>query len=189
MKKSQLSVLSLSLLFLLRAPGGALAVAPRYHIVIRDVEAGPGVAPDDPALRMARQVFEEELKKRPEVAMAPADAEGGKIKSYQLTLRVLADTRALKPPPPGKQYRVLERSIKLTILGTTLKEDMLAIGGNGESTIQADVGATVTERQEQELLVAALHDATAHAVAETIRKLKIGGMTPPAEKPRRHRHP
>ncbi len=165
--------------------------APRYYIVVRDVE-GPGPK-DDPTVAMARQIFIQDLSQRPEVTLDPAGLPAGgpalaeelkkrRLRGYQVTLRLLNVGRALNTPPPGKPFRVLERSVKLTVVGSTLPGDLLALGGDGESTIQADVGPRISEKQERDLLSDALHDAIGQAVAQALRKLEMGSKTPPPEK-------
>ncbi|MDW8283007.1 MAG: hypothetical protein RMK29_14925 [Myxococcales bacterium] len=170
------------------------AQTPRYYIVVRDVEGPPGASSQDAAARLARTVLLEELGRRPEIVLGglPQDHDAlrqelsrRRLRGYQLTLRLLSVSRALNPPPPGKQYRVLERGVRLTVIGTTLPGDQLAVGGDGESTVQADVGAQVGPHKEQELLLEALRDAIGQAVQQAIRKLDKGGMVPPQEKPRK----
>jgi hypothetical protein len=97
-------------------------------------------------------------------------------------VRLLSVSRALNPPPRGKQFRVLERGVRLSVIGTTLPGDQLAVGGDGESTVQADVGAQVSPSQEEELLKDALRDALSQAVAQAIKKLDKGGVAPKPER-------
>lgn len=184
------------LLWLLLVPASASAHAPRYYIAIRDVEGPPGAGKDDPTRLLARKLFQEELGRRKELTLDGAGLPAGgaplaqelkrrNLKGYQLTLRLLSVTQALNPPPKGKQYRVLERGVRLTVIGTTLPEDQLAVGGDGESTVQADVGAQISERKAEELLGDALRDALGQAVQQAIRKLDLGGKPPTPERPRK----
>mgnify|MGYP000662125190 CR=1 FL=1 len=167
-----------------------------FPFVIRDVEGPPGAGKDDPTRLLARKLFQEELGRRKELTLDGAGLPAGgaplaqelkrrNLKGYQLTLRLLSVTQALNPPPKGKQYRVLERGVRLTVIGTTLPEDQLAVGGDGESTVQADVGAQISERKAEELLGDALRDALGQAVQQAIRKLDLGGKPPTPERPRK----
>lgn len=183
-------------LFLL--PGSVLAgpSGPQYYIVIRGVEGPRGMEANDPAVALAREIFAQELSKHPEFtqdgAGLPADGAAlgdelrrRKLRGYQVTVRILDVRRALLPPPAGKQYRILERGVKLTLVGTTLPGDQLALGGDGESTIQADVGSRISDKTEREVLTDALRDAVSQAVGQALRKLKIGPMKAPSEHRRR----
>jgi hypothetical protein len=186
----------LMLLWLLPFAASAELPAPRYYITIRDVQGPPGTGKDDAAVGLARKLFQEELGRQKAITLDGAGLPAGgaplglelkrrHLKGYQLTLRLLSVTRSLNPPPQGKQYRVLERGVRLNVIGTTLPDDQLAVGGDGESTVQADVGAQVSERKAEELLGDALRDAIAQAVQQAIRKLDQGGKTPAPEKRRK----
>lgn len=148
---------------------------------------------------MARENLIEALRKRSEVVLelegvaadAPAasyteELKRRKLKGYEVTLRLLKLDRTVKPPPPGRKFRVLEQSVKLTLVGTIYPgEPMLALGGDGESTVQIDVGAQISEHQERDVLADALKDAIGQAVTQALRKLEIGPMKPPKDPPRR----
>ena len=188
-----LLMLALQLWLLPLAANGA---EPRYYITIRDVQGPPGTGKDDPSVQAARKLFQEELGRHKEITLDGAGLPAGgaplllelkrrHLKGYQLTLRLLSVTRSLNPPPKGKQYRVLERGVRLTVVGTTIPDDQLAVGGDGESTVQADVGAQVSEKKAEEMLGDALRDAISQAVQQTIRKLDQGGKVPKPERPRK----
>jgi hypothetical protein len=129
-----------------------------------------GVASDAPAARYA-----EELKRR-------------KLKGYEVTLRILKLERSVKPPAPGGRFRLLERNVKLSLVGTIYPGDpMLALGGDGESTVQIEVGKQISENQERDVLGDVLKDAVDQAVTQALRKLQIGPMKPPKDAPRRRK--
>lgn len=185
---------------LLQGEGAAWAAAKRYYIVVGGVKNADGSPKDaqDPTALLARQALVEELARRPEVSTQEAGlpAEGPalaaelarrKLKGYEVTLRLLKVGKALSPPPPGRRFQVLEQSVRLSMVGTTLPGAQLTLGGDGESSLQAEVGATVSPHQEQELLREALRDAIRQAVGQALRKLQVGGTIPPPEKPRKRR--
>jgi hypothetical protein len=90
-------------------------------------------------------------------------------------LRILNVNQAVNPPPPGKQYRVLVRSIKLSVFGNSLPDKVLAIGGDGESQIGAEIGANADLAKEgKPLLLDATKEAVKQAVDMTVTKLKFG---------------
>ncbi len=129
-----------------------------------------GVAADAPAARYA-----EELKRR-------------KLKGYEVTLRILKLERSVKPPPAGGKFRLLERDVKLSLVGTLFPgEPQLALGGDGESTVQIEVGKQISENQERDVLSDVLKDAVDQAVTQALRKLQIGPMKPPKDPPRRRK--
>lgn len=179
------------------APASVVA-SPQYYIIVRGVEGPQGMGAEDPAISMAREILGQELSKHPEVVQESGDLPAADspdlgealkrrhLKGYQVTVRFLEVRRALLPPPPGKPYRVLERGVKLTLVGTTLPGDQLALGGDGESTVQADVGQRISERQERDALGDALRDALSQAVSQALQKLKLGPMASPKDRPRKH---
>ena len=161
----------------------------------------PGVSnatpvPNEPAeIALARTTLLKTLSTRPEVVMdleLPADpAQAGAelkrrgLRGYEVTLRILRMDRQVKPPPPGKQFRLLEQIVKVSLIGTTFPGELLALGGEGESTVQIEIGSQINDVQEREVATDALQDAVNQAVANAIRKLQIGPMVPPKDGPRR----
>lgn len=157
----------------------------RYYFSLRDVEPAPGMSAYDPVVKLSREVLAQELARRsevstdlggevPEAALGEALKKRG-LKGYRLTLRLLGNSRTIHPPARGKRYRVLERGVKLSVVGETLPGAQLAVGGDGESMIQVEVGSQISEQQEQEVLRDALRDAISQALAQAIRKLDLVG--------------
>jgi hypothetical protein len=171
------------------------AAAPRYFVVVRGVDEALGVKSG--IADEARQLFIAELKKHPELtleappglpddpaAMAAALKQRG-LHAYEMTLKLLSVGQQLRPPPPGKQYRVLERKIQLSVFGDTLPEKKLAIGGDGESEIAAEIGPSADlDKEGQKLLVECAKVAVAQAVDMTIAKLKHAEHPARAKKPK-----
>lgn len=146
--------------------------------------SGTGAAAAKGPAQLARELLGEALRKRPEVTLeleSPLDnAEAVKaeckrkgLKPYEVNLRVLRMDRSVKPPPQGKKFRMLEQNVKLSLVGVTFPEKMLALGGDGESTVQIEVGQDVSATQEQEVLEEALKDAIEQAVKQGLAKLSM----------------
>lgn len=146
--------------------------------------------------QLARELLSEALRKRPEVTLeleSPLDnAEAVKaeckrkgLKPYEVNLRVMRMDRSVKPPPAGKKFRMLEQNVKLSLVGVTFPEKMLAVGGDGESTVQIEVGQDVSATQEQEVLEEALKDAIEQAVKSGLAKLSMPLSKPQKEVRRR----
>jgi hypothetical protein len=163
------------------------ALAAKFYVVIRGVEDANGVHSGirDEALK----AFKDELGRHPELTTTPPpglptgdDPEALKaaltkkgIKALELTLRIMAATQEVKPPAEGKQYRQLVRGIKLSVFGDSLPEKVLAIGGDGESQVAAEIGANANlEKEGKPLIVDACKEAVKQAVDMTVAKLKIG---------------
>lgn len=157
--------------------------------------AADAITPDAVAAQ-AKDMLLAALRKRPEVlleldgkeadpAQAVAEIKRRGVKGYEVTLRVLRLDRAIRPPPAGRKFRLLERNAKLSLVGTTFPGEFLALGGDGESTVQIDVGAQVSDRQERDVLDDALQDAISQAVSQAMRKLQAGQMKPPKDPPRK----
>jgi hypothetical protein len=191
---------SLGLLLALGAPNTALAAPPhqKFFVVVHGVEDAPGVSSG--VLSEAKQLFVAALRSHPEITLEPpfalpspaagpealkAALRAHHLTAYEVTLRVLGVTRELNPPLPGKQFKVLTRGIRLAVFGDTLPEKVLAIGGEGDAQIGAEVGRTDDlPKQGKELLVEATQDAVKQAVDMTVTKLDLAGK---AGHPKRHR--
>jgi len=183
--------------------GEALAAGPKYFIRLRAIEIGDGLTAagvgNDGLKTMAKENLLAELGKRPEVVLklegVPDDAaperfgdeiKRRKLKGYEVTLKVIKLDRQVLPPPAGRKFRLLEQSIKLSLVGTLYPgEPTLAIGGDGESTVQIEVGAQISENQDRDVLSDVVKDAVGQAVAQALRKLDLGPMKPPKDPPRR----
>jgi hypothetical protein len=173
----------LGLLFL---SSSALADKPaRYFVRVRNVIEAPGVTSN--FLEEAKQLFIEELKKHDAITLdwpsdLPKDDSEAlikelrkrKLKAFEVSLKIMEVKQSLDPPPPGKQYRVLQRGIKLAVFGDSLPERVLAIGGDGESTIAAEVSRSANlEKEGKSLLGEATKVAVAQAVEMTLNKLDL----------------
>jgi hypothetical protein len=170
-------------------------MAAKFYVVIRGVEDAEGVKSGikDEALA----AFTAELGHHPELTLTPppglpstddpaalkAALTAKKIKALELTLRILSVTQALNPPPPGKMYRVLVRGIKLSVFGDSLPDHVLAIGGDGESQVGAEVGANANlDKEGKPLLIDACKEAVKQAVDMTVAKLTMGDKKLPSKK-------
>jgi hypothetical protein len=178
----------------LAMPASSSWAAPlKYYVVVRGVDEAPGV--HSGILTEAQKIFTDELKKHEELTLEPppglpsdpeqlSDALKQKhLKAYELTLRILSITAETKPPADGKQFRVLVRGIKLAIIGDTLPEKVMAIGGNGDAQVGAEIAANANEDKEgKAALVDATKDAVRQAVDMTLEKLKMSGKAAPKKK-------
>lgn len=195
--------------------GSAQAAGPRYFMKLGEVEFATGAvrvnvpkgdgaagadagksALDDKAGPMAREFLRAALAKRPEVtlelgaslddpAAVKAEVKRKNLRAYELTLRILKQERSVKPPPAGKKFQLLEQNIRLSLVGVTFPEKLLALGGDGESTVQIEVGNPINERQESEVLTEALKDAIEQAVKQGMAKLIAGPPKAPKSPPRK----
>lgn len=169
--------------------------APAAPAASADSVDGP-VAKDERAGTMAQDYLREALKRRPEVTLelgAPldnpdavkAELKRRNLRAYSITLRILRQERTVKPAPAGKKFRLLEQNVRLSLVGSTFPDKVLALGGDGESTVQIDVGSPINERQESEVLSDALKDAIEQAVKQGMAKLIAGPPKAPKSPPRK----
>ena len=177
------------LLALLALPQVAAADdSSKYYEEVRGVTEADGVSSG--ITDELKKLFEAELARHKEFTLErpaglPTEPEAmvaelkkRKLKAFQLVLKVLAVTRKVEPPPPGKQYQVLTRGIKLSVLGDTIPEKIMAIGGDGEAQIGAEVGKQQDlEVEGKKLLAEAAKDALKQAVDMTVTKLALAGKT------------
>jgi hypothetical protein len=104
------------------------------------------------------------------------------LRAFEFAVRVLRLDRGVKPPMAGKRFRMLEQIVKLSVVGTTYPEGLLAVGGDGESTIQIEIGERVTPGQEREVLEEAVKDSVEQAVKQGMLKLSRPLGKPTSEK-------
>ena len=145
---------------------------------------------------MVRTVLIDTLRKQPDVTLelespianteaVKAECKRKGLRAFELAVRVLRFDRGLKPPAAGKRFRILEQNVKLSVVGTTYPEGLLAVGGDGESTIQIEIGERVTPGQEREVLEEAVKDAVEQAVKQGMLKLSQPRGKPTNEKRKR----
>jgi hypothetical protein len=175
----------------------AAAAPAKFFVVVRSVEEAPGV--HSGSVDEARKQFTEELGRHPELTLTPppelgvdpagdvdaykAALRAHKLRALELTLRILEVTRELEPPPAGKPFRVLKRGIRLSVIGDTLPDKIMAIGGDGDAVIAAEIRKTDNEEAESnKLLAEATKVAITQAVDMTVTKLKL---PPPTEQKKR----
>jgi hypothetical protein len=158
----------------------------RYFVRVRNVIEAQGVSSG--FVEEAKQLFIEELKKHPAFTLDwPADMPNGddldalkkelrkrKMRAFEVSLKILDAQKAIDPPPPGKQYRILTRGIKLAVFGDTLPDKVLAIGGDGESRVQTEIGKQAdVEKEGKSLMADCTKEAVRQAVEMTLNKLDI----------------
>ncbi len=183
------------LLALVGGGANALAKPPKYYFRVLGALEAAGV--DSHIADEAKTLFIEELRRRPEVVLdwpdAPTEPEAFKkalakrhLRAFEVTLKILEVTTGLTAPPPGKQYRVLERGIRMQVFGDTVPEHSLAMGGDGESTMRQEIGnQAALDVEGRSLLLDAARSATAQAIDATITKLELAETTA-KKRPRLH---
>lgn len=171
---------------LLGLSSAATAAPAKFYVVVRGVEDGEDVKSGikDEALKL----FKDELGRHAELTLTPPaglpttddhevlkealKAKG--LKALEVTLRILSVTQQVNPPAAGKQYRTLVRGIKLSVFGDSLPDKVMAIGGNGESQVGAEIGAHAdVDKEGKPLLVDAAKEAIKQAVDMTVAKLQL----------------
>ncbi len=145
---------------------------------------------------MVKSVLSETLRKQPDVTLelesplsnpdaVKAECKRKGLRAFEFAVRVLKMNRTIKPPAAGKRFRNLEQVVKLSVVGTTVPEGLLAVGGDGESTIQIEIGERVTPGQEREVLEESVKDAVEQAVKQGMLKLSQPVGKPAPEKRRK----
>jgi len=149
-----------------------------------------------PIAGMVKSVLTESLRKQADVTLelesplsnleaVKVECKRKGLRAFEFAVRVLRLDRGVKPPAAGKRFRILEQNVKLSVVGTTFPEGLLAVGGDGESTIQIEIGERVTPGQEREVLEEAVKDAVEQAVKQGMLKLSKPLGKPTAEKRKR----
>jgi hypothetical protein len=163
---------------LLSAP---VFAAERYHLKLAGVEPVSGVPPEVAAKVGA--LLEKLTKDRPEFVAeltgAPADPDklrkwlaGKKIKAFSVTAKITIWERSLEPAKEGKSGQILKLRVEMQLLGEAIPGGVLALTGEGGSTVMVEIGKTVRPRDDEYAADQALTEATSHALDEAVRRLR-----------------
>jgi hypothetical protein len=161
---------------------------PRYYMVVRAIEGAKEVAPDE-----VRKIFIEELGKHPEdciteradypkePAALAARLATEKLTGYLVTVRILEITRELVPAATGKPP-MLQRGVRLTVIGASIPEDRIAFGGHGDALTGTIMRGKPSEAEAASLLGDAIRYAISQAVDESLKQLQKGSKIPSTAK-------
>jgi hypothetical protein len=178
------------LLFFFLTSAASAAPGERYHVEIKGVDAVPN-APANISVK-AKQLLADLLKSRPEFVPelegAPDPAADpvayrawltkNKMRSLSVTINVSTFERTLEPnTKKGKTGQILSYHIEVSLVGTQIPDDLLAVGGSGGSTVMAEIGKTIRPKDEEYTSDQALTEALTHAVDEAVTKLRANKPT------------
>lgn len=182
---------ALLLLSVAGAPRPAQAAA-KFYFQIRGVTAPKGVKP---ALQAkAKQLFEEELAKHPEVVTTignpmpqGADLERAlkqrSLEGFGVVLRVEKVEHRLQPPAAGKVYQMLMVQVQVAIDAEKIPSGQMALAGEGSEEVGTEV-KRVKEQERDQLALEALTGAIRQAVEKSMIKLTA---PPPKASPKKAR--
>lgn len=165
----------------------AKAAAPpdKYLVLVRDIVEAKGTTSG--IVPEARQALLDEMKKYPELLLelppdlppatdhkAFTDAlRARKKRAIEVVMTIVGVKRATVPPATGKRFQVLQRSITLSITGDTLPDRLVALSGDGEAEVAAEMGPRDDlDKEGKELLVEAAKTAVGQAVEQMMKKLR-----------------
>jgi hypothetical protein len=163
----------------------AAASPKRWYFRVAEVIEDAGV--ESGMTKEARAMVAAELRKVPEVLVdndLPGDQAAledalkkQKLRGFDLQLKILAVEKSEEPPADGKQYPRVGRRIKLSLLGSTIPEKVMAVGGDGDAKAWTEISKTLSaearDRESRSLLSDVTRDAVRQAVELTIAKLRI----------------
>lgn len=102
------------------------------------------------------------------------------IKAFAVELKIDDYQRSLLPDDkPGHTGQLLTVKLGLSLVGSQMPGNALALAGSGASTVTAGVGSTLRPREEEGALDDALRDALTHAVEDALTKLAAPPRTAP----------
>jgi len=181
------------------APSAAHAAGPQWYVELLPTDETPGLASG--LLDAAKKDLHDEFAGRPEWAVDLADVPAAtgdaaadakklvdwlkqkKLIGYSLHARILEVDQAVNPAPAGKTSKVLEVTVKVTLVGAGIPDGKLAIGGDGESTVDAEIGAAATPADVADAKSDALADAIKGAVDDATARLTAAQAPAPPKKP------
>ena len=167
--------------------GSALAARPtrdRYYFELVGVDGGDN-APANLAVK-AKKVFTDLVAKRgeliPALEGAPprTDTEAFKaylrrkrIHAYAVNIKVSSFERSLAPnEKQGKSGQILTVAMELSLIGTSIPENILSLSVAGGATIKAETGQRVLPREEEAAVDDALSQALSSALTDAVAKLR-----------------
>lgn len=161
------------------------AKKPKYYFNVIDVEAPSA---DAATKASAKEILSKELAGRPEFT---SDLEGAStpeavaaelkrrgLQGFKVTLKIESLTKEPKPPRPGGRLKQLAVGVKVSVFGTTLTEEKLAFGGDGEAMEEAEV----VERRMEEESAGIVNDVMAQAVKQAVDQA-VAKLSQPKAKP------
>jgi hypothetical protein len=164
------------------SPGAA---AERYHLRLAAVEPANGVPPEV-AARVGALLGELTKDRKDfvaELAGAPEDAEklrkwlaAKKIRAFAVTVKITSWERSIEPPSAGKTGQILKLKVNLQLIGTAIPGDVMALTGEGGSTVMVEIGKTVRPRDDEYAAEQAMKEATSHALDEAVTRLRAQGQ-------------
>src|SRR5262249_44251112 len=127
----------------LQASLASAAASPRYFIRIAETEETAGLKSG--LVEDAKKLLRDELAKRPQFLLelpdAPADPDQlaavlkrKNLKGFKVFVRLTHVATEVLPPREGRPYKQLQATVRASIIGVTLPGDVMALGGDGEST-------------------------------------------------------
>jgi hypothetical protein len=177
------------------APAATATPRTKYIVIMKAVQEAKGLKTgilDEARLAVLHEVdkhHELTLERPPDLPTDPdalsAALRARHLQAIEVVLTIVAATRDLKPPAPGKRFRTLTRGIRLSITGSTIPEWLVALTGDGEAEIGAEVGPTDDlDKEGKAVLIDCAKTAIDQAMEEMVSKLRRGAKTgaPPKKK-------
>jgi hypothetical protein len=169
------SLLALLALSLAQGDAWAKAKGPRFYFELRGVQIPAGEKAE--LKEQAKASILAELRKHPEVVLELSKEElekqlrSRKLDGFGIVLRVVRSQHTLKPPPPGKVYRVLTLDVAVAIDAEKLPSGQLAMAGEGSAEVSTEV-KKLNEKERLQLRGEALAEAIKQAVERSLQKLQ-----------------
>lgn len=186
MRKPALALIALAVLALAASVAGAKSKKkPRekYFVNVVGVEAAAGI-PDDVTEKLKAKLADVLAKREefvPTLEGAPdpaADAPGfkkwlakNKVRAFAVTIKVTAWEREVLPPKEGKTGQILSQHFAVSLIGTAMPDDLLALGGDGMATVKAEVGKKIRPADESFVVESAISEALQQAVQDAVESL------------------
>jgi len=160
------------------------AVPERYYFELVGVD-GADNAPANLTVK-AKKVFADLVTKRGELIPAldgappRTDVEAFKaylrrkrIRAYAVNIKVSSFERSLAPnEKQGKSGQILTISMELSLIGSSIPENILSLSVAGGATVKAETGQRVLPREDEAAVDEALSQALSTALTDAVAKLR-----------------
>jgi hypothetical protein len=151
----------------------AVAKRPReqFYLELRGVDGVDGAPANVPD--KIKQVFADIVGKHGDFVADLGEAKRRRLRAYAITVKITTFERSLAPnDKAGRGGQILTITLEVSLLGTSIPGNLLALSVTGGATIKAETGNRVLPREEEAALDEALAQAMKAALDDAATKLR-----------------
>lgn len=166
----------------------------RYYFQVAKVALGKGIPPE--IAEMVRTQLAERIEAHAELLHQLEGAPDPdkqpkkykkwlarhKLRAFKVNVEVTDYRHELEQLPPPRRGQRLTVSVELRTFGETIPDRVMAFSGEGSATVKLDIGKRLRKRDSEVGNHDAIELSIDKALAESIRKLRMGPRAKPGKK-------